>query len=101
LRAHYLKSRIGKWLYVIGYDLNKPGQDYSDLFEALKSYGAWWHHLDSTWIVVTDQSAARVRDNLKQYMDKNDELLVATIGAPAAWSGFDDKGSQWLKEELK
>ena len=88
-------------VYVIGYDLNKPGQDYSDLFEALKSYGTWWHHLDSTWIVVTDQSAARVRDNLKQYMDKNDELLVATIGAPAAWSGFDDKGSQWLKEELK
>jgi hypothetical protein len=71
------------------------------LFEAIKSYGMWWHHLDSTWIIVTDESAARVRDNLRQYMDKNDELLVASIGAPAARSGFNDNGSQWLKEGLK
>jgi hypothetical protein len=88
-------------VYMVGYDLNKPGQDYSDLFEAIKSYGMWWHHLDSTWIIVTDESAARVMNNLRQYMDNNDELLVATIGAPAAWSGFNDQGSQWLKKELK
>jgi len=30
-------------------------------------------------------------------MDKNDKLLLASIGAPAAWSGFDDKGSQGLE----
>ena len=88
-------------VYLVGYDLNKPGQDYSDLFEAIKSYGTWWHHLDSTWIIVTDETAVQVRDYLRQYIDDNDELLVVTIGPPAAWYGFTDKGSQWLKGELK
>lgn len=88
-------------VYMVGYDLNSPGQDYSDLIAAIKSYGTWWHHLDSTWIVVTNQTAVQVRDNLLQHMDKNDEILVAAIGAPAAWSGFIEKGSQWLKEELQ
>jgi hypothetical protein len=33
--------------FLIGYDLNKTGQDYKDLIKAIKLLGAWWHHLDS------------------------------------------------------
>ncbi len=36
---------------MIGYDLNKT-KDYPALFQAIKGLGgAWWHHLDSTWLV--------------------------------------------------
>lgn len=87
-------------LYMVGYDLDKPGQDYSDLIAAIKTYGTWWHHLDSTWLIVTDDSALQIRDHLKQYLDSNDKLLVAVIGAPAAWYGFGDKGSEWLSKQL-
>ena len=87
-------------VYMVGYDLNKPGQDYTDLIDALKRYGTWWHHLDSTWIIITNDTAAQVRDYLKQYLDSNDELLVATIGAPAAWYGFNAKGGEWLSNNL-
>ncbi len=62
--------------------------------------GTWWHHLDSTWIIQTDQTAAQVRDNLGRHIDSNDELLVAAIGAPAAWKGFNEKGATWLKDHL-
>ena len=87
-------------VFLIGYDLKKPGQDYSDLFKAIKTYGTWWHHLDSTWIIETDDSAKEVRDFLANYIDSNDELLVASIAAPAAWRGFNSKGSEWLKKHL-
>ena len=86
--------------YMVGYDLNKPVQNYTELIDAIKSYGTWWHHLDSTWIIKTDQTPVEVRDNLAQHIDSNDELLVAAISAPAAWHGFNDKGSQWLKDNL-
>jgi hypothetical protein len=33
---------------LVGYDLNKPGQDYAELKEYLKAQGTWWHALDST-----------------------------------------------------
>ena len=86
--------------YVIGYDLNTPGQDYTKLFDAIKSYGYWWHHLDSTWIIRTDKTAVQIRDHLKQFIDKNDELLVVGLTREAAWIGFNDKGSSWLKDNL-
>jgi hypothetical protein len=50
--------------HIVCYDLNKPGQNYSDLIAKLKSYGNWWHHLDSTWLVVTRLSAQQLRDEL-------------------------------------
>jgi len=87
-------------MYMVGYDLTKPVQDYSGLELALKAYRNWWHHLDSTWIVETDDSADQVKNHLRQYLDKNDELLVAALGSPAAWSGFNAKGAHWLKGYL-
>lgn len=86
--------------YLIGYDLNRPHQDYKDLIEAIKQYDKWWHHLDSTWIVVTADTAIQIRDNLAQHIDKNDELLVVKSAGVGAWTGFNDKGSAWLKESL-
>ena len=86
--------------YMIGYDLNRSGQAYAELIDAIKSLGTWWHHLDSTWIVVTEATAVQIRDRLRPLVDANDELLVARISAPAAWAGFSDRGSRWLKDHL-
>lgn len=87
--------------YMIGYDLNRPGQDYKDLIEEIKKVGSdWWHCLDSTWIVKTDKTATQIRDRLKPHIDRNDELLVAKLTGEAAWTGFDDDCSNWLLKNL-
>lgn len=86
--------------YMIGYDLNKSGQDYDDLIEAIKTYDKWWHYLDSTWIIKSSKTATEIRDHLKRHIDSNDELLVAKLSGEAAWAGFSDKGSSWLKTNL-
>lgn len=86
--------------YIICYDLNRPGQDYATLIDAIKSYGTWWHHLDSTWIIKTTRSASEVRDHLKAYIDTTDELLVVGSSGEGAWFGFTEKGSSWLKDNL-
>jgi hypothetical protein len=87
-------------VYTISYDLSSPGHDYSILVEHIKGLGAWWHYLDSTWIVDTEMSAAEIRDRLSRYIDANDELLVAKLAGEAAWTGFDKKSSDWLKSNL-
>lgn len=87
--------------YIIGYDLTKKdGHDYTNLIEAIKSYPDWWHYLDSTWVVVTNQSAVQIRDALKAHMHQDDELLVVQSSGVGAWSGFDTTGSEWLKNKL-
>lgn len=87
--------------FMIGYDLNKSGKDYDGLIAEIKSIsGTWWHHLDSTWLVVTDLTAVQVRDRLAPHLDSDDELLVAKVCAPAAWKGFNESGSDWLHKYL-
>jgi len=87
--------------YMIGYDLNKTGQDYTNLITTIKeTFETWWHYLDSTWIVVSDLSSTEIRDLLKPHIDTNDELLVAKLTGEGAWIGFIEKASQWLKANL-
>lgn len=83
----------------IGYDLNTPGKDYDDLIKAIKALGAWWHHLDSTWLVKCSLTPSEVRDSFKAHIDGGDELLVIDVsGRARAWNGFNDNGAKWLKE---
>jgi len=86
--------------YLISYDLNAPGKNYEALYEAIKSLGAWWHHLDSTWIVKHDGPAGPIRDALARSLDSNDKLLVVRLTGEGAWKGFNDSGSKWLNDHL-
>jgi len=86
--------------HIIGYDLRRPGQDYTNLENAIKGFATWWHNLDSTWLVTTHWSAEQIRDDLMQHIDANDKLLVAKLSGEAAWYGFSPEGSQWIKTQL-
>lgn len=68
-------------VYLITYDLNKAGQNYDKLYEAIKAFGGWWHYLDSTWLVSTNLSATQMRDLIIEHMavDKNDYLFIVKI----------------------
>ena len=69
-------------VYMITYDLNKPGQNYDKLYEAIKkcsSNNTWMHYLDSTWFIKTNLSTKQVFENLEPYIDKNDNILVMEV----------------------
>ena len=86
--------------YMVGYDLRRPGQDYSSLIDALKAYPNWWHNLDSTWVIKTNDSAVAIRDNLVRHIDQNDKLLVAALTGESAWYGFNSDGDSWLSQNI-
>jgi hypothetical protein len=88
--------------FVIGYDIHpSKGETYDELIEAIKIVGStWWHHLDSTWVVVSSKTAVQIRDALIPHLRSDDQLLVAVLAGEAAWTGFNEKGSGWLKTNL-
>lgn len=86
--------------YLIAYDLSKPGQNYDDLIEHLKSYGTYAHVQKSVWIVASDGSAESVRDAATAYMDANDKIFVVALGREAAWRGASTEITDWLKSTL-
>ena len=86
---------------LISYDLRRPGQNYPDLFAAIKSIDATcWHCLESVWIVKTGLTSAQVRDRLRSHVDANDKVLVASLGGDWGTHGLDKSCNDWLRENL-
>lgn len=87
---------------LIAYDLNAPGQNYEDLIEEIKSFGAWWHCLDSTWLINTNLTPLQVATRLWAKMDRNDRLLVTrTYGSTTAWAGMTQQCVDWLEHTME
>jgi hypothetical protein len=71
--------------YLIVYDLERRGEDYEPLLNALRKIGAL-HPLYSKWVLRTDYTAVQIRDYLKQFIDAGDLLLVVGLTGEAAWT---------------
>ena len=84
--------------YIITYDLSAPGRNYDALYEGIKAYGTWGRITESSWAIVTSDTAATVRDNLSQVVDSNDKLFVGTLSAPWASWGLGKDIGDWLRE---
>lgn len=66
---------MDKNTYIVTYDLvNK--RDYEPLYEAIKSSPHWSRVTESTWAVVTEESAKQLRDRLGSVLDEDDRLLL-------------------------
>lgn len=89
-----------KGAYIISYDLRTPGKNYEELLRRIKSFENWARLGGSAYIVITESSAAQIRDILTRCLDKNDKLFVGTLNAPAAWNGLGEQVSQWIRNNL-
>lgn len=86
-------------VYCVSYDLNKAGQNYDALYEQLKSSPGWWHHLDSTWLISTPETAEQLSNRVLQHLDKNDTLLVIRVAKP--YQGWLTKEAwQWIYDHV-
>lgn len=72
-------------LYWVSYDLDKPGQDYTDLINRLRQWKAT-RILKSDWLLPHNNTTpAAIRDDLAKYLDDNDRMMVAELHNNAAW----------------
>lgn len=83
--------------YLVVYDLNNPGQNYDGLIKHLASYPTRWHLQKSAWIVGPAQSATAVAQAAWQHMDRNDKLFVQALTDDAAWGGYSQNETDFLR----
>ncbi len=74
-------------LYLVAYDLDKPGQDYSDLYDDLNAVGAS-RIQDSVWALKGDWNVEALQQRLHAHLDSNDRLLVVRFGAFSSIKGM-------------
>ena len=72
--------------YAISYQLNTPGKKYKRLYNTLESMGAR-RVFKSQWVVKRNSSSAtEIKNELRQCIDGNDNLLVVCLDYD--WADF-------------
>lgn len=71
--------------FIISYDLPENG-DYQSLIERIKQYGTWAHITQSTWAIVSADTASSIRDALNCFIPEGGRLIVVQTANIAAWN---------------
>lgn len=88
-------------IYLITYDLKKPGRDYNSLHETIKSAKSWWHYLESTWLIHTNLSVEDWSDKIRNVIDTNDLFLIVDITKQPRQGWLIKKAWSWIREKEK
>lgn len=90
-------------VYIVTYDLHKGATpfDYERLVKLIKEEGSWACLGMSSYLVESEQSARQLRDHYKDVLVEEDMLYVGMVEAPAAWHGYSEEVSEWIKNKLK
>jgi hypothetical protein len=88
--------------YLVTYDLMKPGQNYPLLHNAIKALSlAWWHNLESVWLIRHPGTAVDLATALRGYVDASDKLFVVELGRDWATYNLPTAASNWLRQTLE
>lgn len=85
-------------IYLITYDLNKDGQDYTALYDKIKSLGQCFHPLESVWFLKSTENVNAVTEQLRASMDNNDHIFVVEISNQKRQGWLPKTAWEWLKE---
>jgi hypothetical protein len=86
-------------VYLVSYDLKKPGKDYEGLYKELKSASSWWHYLESSWLLKTNLTADQWFDKIKTHLDENDFVLIIEVGKDSqGW--LPPKAWEWIQKNI-
>jgi CRISPR/Cas system-associated endoribonuclease Cas2 len=86
--------------YIISYDLkDSDSEEYVKLKNYFKKYKNWAHINESLWAVKTNKNAEKIRDEVKEIVNKDSSLFVIKSGIEAAWRNVLCRNI-WLKRNL-
>ena len=86
-------------VYNVSYDLKKVGQNYDGLIKELKESLSWWHYLDSTWLIKTNETPSQLWNRLKPNVDDNDRMLIIEVcNNTSGW--LSEKAWEWINKNV-
>lgn len=84
---------------LVTYDLKQPKEKYTDLYAVLQTAPYWWHYLESTWLLATDDRPKDWYNKLVTTIFKNDRLLIIEV-KPDYWGWLSSEAWDWIQRHL-
>jgi hypothetical protein len=83
-------------VFIVAYDLRKPGKDYGELIRQLESVPSC-HAQGSVWFIEHSGPSNVIRDTLRYHIDSNDVLFVDRVTSD--WGGVNmPVCGKWLND---
>lgn len=86
--------------YIITFSVLSTAQSYEMLISEIKSSNEWAKLNPQCYLVMSDEKAPELRDRLRKHLLVGEQLFVAKVSAPAAWTGASKELTKWIKEAL-
>ena len=85
--------------YIVTYDLDY-NDDYELLEEELKKYKKWWHYLERTWIIISEETVEEIWDKIEDKINKKNNLLIIEVKKDSqGW--LPQKAWDWINENVE
>ena len=85
-------------VYIVTYELRKPGKDYKSLYEYLRRF-TYCHSSTSCWFIDTTQTTQQVRDGAGPHIDANDIFFVGRLQQD--WHSYGVPCANWLNDPAR
>ena len=74
----YLLAGVVTMFYAITYDISDSTMDHTPFFEKIKTFGAWMHYLEHTWVIKTESelTAPEIFSQLEALIDKEEDYIL-------------------------
>lgn len=77
-------------LLLVTYELRGPNQMQrrTAIAQTISTSPAWWHHLESTWLILTNDSPEELTEQLSPHLGDSDHLLIVGVDRNITQSGL-------------
>lgn len=83
--------------YLITYELKTKDWNYTGFYNTIKNFGAWWHYLDSTWIIKNPRyTPKQMYDLIAPHISTADHILIVQILPETKWGYLSKDAWDWL-----
>lgn len=86
-------------ILLVSYDLKKPDRDYNPLYSLLKTAPSWWHYLESTWIIRTNETVQAWADKIRTVVDPSDYVIIIDITNKPRQGWLPMEAWEWIKDQ--
>lgn len=87
--------------YIVTFSVLSTTQSYEMLISEIKSSNEWAKLNQQCYLVMSNEKASELRDRLRKHLLVGEQLFVAKILAPAAWTGASKELTEWIKKALR
>ena len=71
---------MNRHVYIVSYDLRHTlVRNYSGFYGALQSFPSWMHHIDNTWLIVSDVSSKEIYNRLAPHIFTDCHILIMRV----------------------